>query len=193
MSKRTILIETALVIGVLTTGIAAANAAHAMPVFATVQTAKAVDQRAYVKIESTIKIERTEINDDGTKVVKLMTPNDVKVVPGDNLVFVNAYRNTGSAAVTGFVVNNPVHSAVSFTGVSENWALVSVDGGKTFGKLAELTITDPDDQTSDTQNTSPATGSRAAQLADVTHIRWIFAKPIAAGESGELTFRGIVK
>ncbi len=188
MSKRTILIEAALVVGVLTTGIAAANAAHAMAFFATVQATKTVDQRTYVKIESTIKIERTEVNDDGTKVVKLMTPNDVKVVPGDNLVFINAYKNTGSAAVTGFVVNNPVHGAVSFTSVSENWALVSVDGGKTFGKLTELTVTDTDDQA-----TGSTAGTRAAQPADVTHIRWIFTKPIAAGGSGELTFRGIVK
>jgi hypothetical protein len=29
--------------------------------------------------------------------------------------------------------------------------------------------------------------------ADVTHIRWIFAQPIAAGSGGQLSFRGTVK
>jgi hypothetical protein len=35
--------------------------------------------------------------------------------------------------------------------------------------------------------------SRAAVPADVTHIRWSFSQPIAAGSGGELSFRGVVE
>ncbi len=192
-NKRTILIETVLVVGVLTTGLAAANAAHAMPLHANVQAAGSIDQRANVKIESVIKVERIEKNADGIDVAKLFTPNEVKVVPGDNLVFVNVYTNTGSTPVTGFVVNNPVHSAVSFTSVSEDWALVSVDGGKTYGKLTDLVVMEAAEPSGAADGADTPKVSRTAQPADVTHIRWVFAQPIGGGKSGNLTFRGVVK
>ena len=34
---------------------------------------------------------------------------------------------------------------------------------------------------------------RAAQPADVTHIRWAFQNPIPVGGTGKLMFRGVVK
>ena len=192
--KRTILVETALVVAVLATGITAANIAHAAPVTAAVQ--NAVDPRSNVKIESIARVERTEKDADGTEVVKLYSPADVKVIPGDRLVFVNSYRNTGAIPVTGFVVNNPIHSAVSFMEVKENWAVVSVDGGKSFGKLVDLTIAISPSETEESGNAAAVDEtptSRAAQPSDVTHIRWIFPEAIAPGASGKLQFRGVVK
>ena len=129
--------------------------------------------------------------------VKGHSPVTTAITPGDRLVFINAYRNTGRQPVNGFVVNNPVHPAVALTEVQEDWATVSVDGGKTFGKLTDLTVTEVEeiDETEDgeTSPAVPATATRAAVPADVTHIRWTFAAPIAPGEAGELRFRGIVK
>lgn len=192
--KRTILLETALVVAVLATGITAANVAQAAPVAAAAQSA--VDPRSNVKIESIAQVERTEKEAGGAEVSKLYSPVDVKVIPGDRLVFTNSYRNTGSVPVTGFVVNNPIHAAVSFTEVEEHWAVVSVDGGKTYGKLVDLTIamipseTDEGDSTAADKETST---SRAALPSDVTHIRWIFPEAIAPGASGKLQFRGVVK
>lgn len=192
--KRTILLETALVVAVLATGITAANVAQAAPVAAAAQ--GAVDPRSNVKIESIAQVERTEKDADGAEVSKLYSPADVKVIPGDRLVFTNSYRNTGPVPVTGFVVNNPIHTAVSFTEVEEGWAVVSVDGGKTYGKLVDLTVamisseTDEGDSTAADKETST---SRAALPSDVTHIRWIFPEAIAPGASGKLQFRGVVK
>lgn len=186
-SIRTILIEAALVIGVLTTGIAAAHAAHAAPLQGAIQ---AADPRANVKIESKVLVERTEQDATGQASTKLYNPAEVKVVPGDKLVFVNTYKNTSNAAVTGFVVNNPVHPAVAFSDVNEDWAMLSVDGGKNFGKLTELEITVPAEATPEAAGTSV---TRAAQPGDVTHIRWTFDQAIAAGASGELRFTGLVK
>jgi hypothetical protein len=185
--KRTILIEATIVVGVLTAGMNTAQVAQASPLQAAVQ---AADPRANVKIESKVLVERTEQDTTGQTITKLYTPSDVKVTPGDKLVFVNSYHNTGSTAVTGFVVNNPVHAAVSFTDVSEDWAILSVHGGKTFGKLTELTVIEAADDSVETESIGI---TRAAQPSDVTHIRWAFDMPIAAGASGELRFSGIVK
>lgn len=182
-NKRTVFTEAAMVAAVLTIGISAAEAARAAPIAAAMQAAS--DPRANIKIESRMQVERSEADASGTVVTKLYAPADVKVVPGDKLIIINAYRNTGATPVTGFVINNPVHSAVSFTDVNENWAVVSVDGGVTFGQLSTLTVSIPAED---------GTGSsRAALPSDVTDIRWVFPTAIASGQSGELSFSGTVK
>tara|TARA_R110001599_G_scaffold57724_2_gene159014 strand:+ start:8627 stop:9214 length:588 start_codon:yes stop_codon:yes gene_type:complete len=191
---RIILIEAAMVTSVLLAGMTVSQVAHATPLSASVQAA-ATDPRADVKIDSTIMVERIETTASGETVTKLLDPATVKVIPGDKLLFVNAYRNTGQNAVTGFVVNNPVHAAVALTEVVEDWALVSVDGGKNFGKLSELTVTETVATATEEsgETAAPVQTSRPAVASDVTHIRWVLTSPIAPGASGELRFRGIVK
>lgn len=192
--KRTILVETALVVAVLATGITAANVAHASPTSAAAQSV--IDPRSNVKIESLAQVERIEKDANGNDISKLFSPTDVKVIPGDRLVFTNSYRNTGVVPVTGFVVNNPIHPAVSFAEVSEDWALVSVDGGKSYGKLVDLTVAVSPEQVEEGEASAEVTDLatiRAAQPSDVTHVRWSFPKAIASGASGKLKFRGVVK
>ncbi len=193
-NMRKILIEAAMVTGVLMAGLTATQAATATPLSVTIQAA-ATDPRADVKIDSKIMVERTDGAESGKTEIKLFDPATVKVIPGDKLLFINTYRNTGDSAVTGFVVNNPVHSAVALIEVVEDWALVSVDGGKNFGKLSELTLTETmataTEETGETAAPEPTT--RPAVASDVTHIRWVLASPIAPGASGELRFRGVVK
>jgi hypothetical protein len=193
-NMRMILIEAAMVTGVLMTGLSVSQAAHATPLSTSIQSA-AVDPRADVTIDSKIMVERTEEMQSGETVTKLLDPTAVKVIPGDTLVFINAYRNTGNSAVTGFVVNNPVHAAVSLTEVEEPWALVSVDGGEIYGELSELTVTESAPVVTDSEQTAEASPpiTRPATAADVTNIRWIFVSPIEPGSSGELRFRAIVK
>jgi len=102
------------------------------------------------------------------------------VVPGDKLVFATAYRNTGATAVSNFVVTNPIPAGVALAQGDAPMADVSVDGGKTWGKLANLTVTGKDGV------------KRAAQSSDVTHIRWTLAI-VAPGASGTLTYRAVVR
>ncbi len=194
-NMRKILIETAMITGVLMAGLTASQAANATPLSVAVQSA-ATDPRADVKIDSKIMVERTEASESGETVTTLVDPATVKVIPGDTLLFINTYRNTGKNAVTGFVVNNPVHSAVALIEVLEDWALLSVDGGKNFGKLPDLTVTETvaaatEEQAGETA--APVQTTRPAVASDVTHIRWVLPSPIAAGASGELRFRGVVK
>ena len=132
-----------------------------------------------VALDSEVFVERSEEQADGTVTVTLEEPT--RVVPGDNLTFVLTYENTGAEAAENFVVTNPMPEAVVFVEVIDGGAVYSVDDGSVFDALTELRITEEGGV------------ERAAQAADVTHIRWTLTEPIPAGASGQLKFRGVVR
>ena len=132
-----------------------------------------------VSLSSKVFVERVRQEPDGK--TRIVREEPGIVTPGDKLVFVLGYQNKGSAPATGFVVTNPIPGSVAFAGGESEGASVSVDGGKSWGALAALRIANADGT------------SRPAGQADVTHIRWTFARPIAASASGQLNFRGVVK
>jgi uncharacterized repeat protein (TIGR01451 family) len=132
-----------------------------------------------VSLTSKVLIEHEKVGADGNSVLVLEEPQ--VVTPGDPLVFELSYRNNASRPVSGFVLTNPVPASIIFVATDDARALFSTDGGKTWGKLAVLTVPAPDGT------------SRPAKTTDVTHIRWTFAEPIASGGSGHVSFRGTVK
>jgi len=132
-----------------------------------------------VSLTSKVFVERVKTGADGKPVTVREAPG--VVVPGDRLAFVLSYRNSGTQPATGFTLTNPIPPSVAFTGSDDASAVVSVDGGKTWGALASLRVANADGT------------SRPAVAADVTHIRWSFGRPLAAGGGGELSFRGVVE
>ncbi|MFL6845876.1 MAG: hypothetical protein ACJ8ER_13460 [Allosphingosinicella sp.] len=132
-----------------------------------------------VSLSSKVLVEKVKNGPDGKAVTVLEAPG--VVVPGDKLVFVLSYRNGGSQPATGFTLTDPIPASIAFAGSEDSTAVVSVDGGKSWGPLATLKVVQADGT------------SRPAVAADVTHIRWSFGRPIAAGSGGELSFRGVVK
>ncbi len=132
-----------------------------------------------VALTNDVFVERVSTDADGKRKVVLEEPK--VVIPGDRLLFVLNYRNASARAAERFVVTNPMPSAVQFAEQADDMALVSIDGGKSWGQLAQLRVPDGNG------------GDRPAQTADVTHIRWAFNQPIPAGASGKLMFRGVVK
>jgi hypothetical protein len=118
---------------------------------------------------------------DATGKMKNILAPPTTVIPGNALVFVLDYRNGGTKPATGFVINNPIPASVIFTGVEQPWALVSVDGGKSFGALATLKVAKGDGT------------MRPAIPQDVTAIRWSFAKPIMPAAAGKVSFYAVVK
>jgi uncharacterized repeat protein (TIGR01451 family) len=131
-----------------------------------------------VQLNSDVLVERT-VTENGQTRVTLEEPS--AVVPGDTLVFVLRYENTGRQAATNFVITNPLPQAVRYTGTVDAGASVSIDGGRSWGALGDLRVREADGT------------MRPARADEVTHIRWAFAQPIAAGQSGRLMFRGIVR
>jgi uncharacterized repeat protein (TIGR01451 family) len=132
-----------------------------------------------VSLSSKVLVERVKPGPGGKPVTVREEPG--VVTPGDRLVFILSYRNGGTAPATGFTLTDPIPPSVAFAGTDDASAVVSVDGGKSWGALASLKVVAADGT------------SRPAAVADVTHIRWSFGRPIAAGNGGELSFRGVVK
>ena len=66
------------------------------------------------------------------------------ILPGDQLVFVVRYRNAGNKPATNFSVTNPIPAAIAFSGTSDGAEIVSIDGGKSWGKLSQLRVTNAD-------------------------------------------------
>jgi uncharacterized repeat protein (TIGR01451 family) len=131
-----------------------------------------------VSLSSEVLVERVRQEPDGKATTVLEAPK--VVTPGEKLVFFVNYRNGGAEPATGFVVTNPIPDAVAFAS-AEGDAVVSIDGGKSWGALASLQVKQADGS------------SRAALPGDVTHVRWTFAQAIPAGHAGKVTFRGVVK
>ncbi len=134
-------------------------------------------------ISSVIEVEKRQKDAKGIETVSYADPGNVSIFPGDRLRITLRWANDGAEAVSNFVATNPIHAAVKFDAMREDWAEVSVDGGATFGQLSALTVAD----------TANPGQQRAALAEDVTHVRWRFANPIAPGESGTLMFNGSVR
>lgn len=132
-----------------------------------------------VALDNHVFVERVSTDAQGKQRILLEEPK--VVVPGDRLVFVLNYRNAGAQPADKFVITNPLPDAVRFADAGDTRPLFSVDGGKQWGLLVDLSV--------------PMTDGtrRAAQAADVTHIRWAFQNPIPVGGTGKLMFRGVVK
>ncbi len=130
----------------------------------------------------TLKIEAyvaREITDAKGVKRKVLQSTDT-ATPGDAIVYILNYANTGTKPAPA-TIDDPVPGGVSFTGTAENWAVVTVDGGKTYGPLTTLKIKKADGT------------MRAALPQDVTAIRWKFAQPLAPGAKGRVMFYAVVK
>ena len=130
-----------------------------------------------VALTSDVKLDRVVVTNGVSKHV-FTAPT--KVVPGDHLIFSTKFHNSGAKPIEHFIVTNPLPSAVTLAGDGYGNFDVSVDGGKSWGKLAALTVSDGKG------------GQRGAQATDVTHVRWIIPA-IAPGASGSLEYHAIVR
>ena len=152
---------------------------HSVLVGLVVLSSAAVQAATPLQLSSDVFVERHVRHADGSNAVVLQKPN--LVTPGDNLVFVVKYKNTGSKATSNISVTNPLPSAVAFNGTSDGLEMVSVDGGKSWGFLSALRVAGQDGKL------------RSVRMIDVTHIKWNLNQPLSAGSEGKLIFRGVVK
>jgi uncharacterized repeat protein (TIGR01451 family) len=130
-----------------------------------------------VTLSSDIRVEKTVV-ENGRERKVLEAPK--VVVPGDRLLFAVSYRNTSTAEVRNFVLTNPLPTGVMLAPDSAGALDVSVDAGKSWGRLAALKVADGKG------------GTRPAQASDVTHVRWVLA-PLAPGAGSTVTFHAIVR
>lgn len=107
------------------------------------------------------------------------------VTPGERVVYTLSYTNDDAAPATDIVLTMPVPTEIKYMDGSASLSGVKVvysaDGGQTFASRPGLRIVDLDGN------------SRTAGSEDITHIRWTVAGPLAVGETGTLSYKGILK
>lgn len=124
-----------------------------------------------LSVTTRMLVEQRSVAADGTTRVALVQPKHV--VPGDRVVVVLAYRNTGTQPIADLVLASPVPRGTALRAAPGGE--LSVDGRR-FAALAALSV-----------------GSRPAALDDVTAVRWRLTRPLAAGAAGELSFQAVLK
>lgn len=133
---------------------------------------------ANLALETQTFVERviTDINGSARRV---LVPAD-RIAPGDSLVFVVAWRNTGRRPVRGGALTNGIPGRVLIDAADPAMD-VSIDGGRRWGRLDQLWLP------------TPLGGTRRATAQDVTHVRWPVPATIAPGQGGRISYRGIVR
>ncbi|WP_201299059.1 hypothetical protein [Novosphingobium sp. 9U] len=134
-----------------------------MAVLATAGTALA---HSDVAMQSVVFVER--INPDQSR---RLEPAD-RLNRGDRVItVVNWQRQTGNGS---FVITNPLPAALAYQGSAWDDQDVSVDGGRSWGRLSKLHV-----------------GGRSAVPEDVTHVRWRI--PARNRARGQIAYSGIVR
>ena len=133
-----------------------------------------------LQVTSSILVESRSAAADGTTRITLVKPT--RVTPGDKVIFVLSYRNTGKQPLANVVLANPLPAAIAYRSANPGSPApeVSVDGA-TFGALDTLRVRSLDGST------------RAASPNDVTSVRWRIANPIPAGSQGQFAFQAVLK
>ncbi|WP_420605360.1 hypothetical protein [Novosphingopyxis sp.] len=122
-------------------------------------------------VGSDVYVEQSELRTDGSRQIRLEPAATPRT--GDSLVFRLRYTPTAAAGRT--MLTSAVPDSVSFIGGGD---LVSVDGGRHWGRLDELSVRDAEGR------------ARRALPEDVTHVRWIVGE---TRQRPNLLFRGRVR
>jgi len=121
-----------------------------------------------VSTESAVFVERKNAA-TGRK----LEPAD-RFVRGERVVTILRWQRLGGNG--GFTITNPLPRTIAFQKSSRTDEEVSVDGGKTWGRLGELMV-----------------DSRVASPEDVTHVRWRISPQRASERSGQIAYSAIVR
>lgn len=132
-----------------------------------------------VRTSASVFVEREFAQPNGERRIRLEPVQQVK--PGENLIYIVEYRNTGSAPVQGFTVTNPLPRTIRLAQTSDSSEQVSIDGGRSWGQLSVLRVY------------QPRVGWRPAYPDDVTHLRWRVDDRLMQGESRRIAFRATVR
>lgn len=129
---------------------------------------------APVQIANTVFVERS----DDTGASRVLEPART-LRRGDKLVYMVSWRAAQSRPQP-FTITNPLPRTVSYQRSAAGNEEVSVDGGRTWGRLESLRVRD---------------GGRLRQASpeDVTHVRWRVPPQLALAGRGQLTWSGVVR
>lgn len=130
-----------------------------------------------IRVERSLMVERFDHSSGKPILVEAPPAN---LWPGAELVYRVTYVNTDIKPQRVMVTNPLPASVVYLSGEAEQIpadALVSVDGGVSFGNLPALRV-----------RATPTYWYPAAKR-DVTHVRFVTRRPVNPGESGQFSVR----
>lgn len=132
---------------------------------------------APVTVANSVYVEREVAIGNGSSARVLEPARSLR--RGDRLVYVVSW-SAPKAKNERLTITNPLPRTIAYERSSGGDENVSVDGGRSWGKLDALRVKD---------------GSvwRYATPQDVTHIRWNVPPQLALAGSGRLTWSGIVR
>lgn len=93
---------------------------------------------------------------------------------GDRIVTIVTWHRLGGNGA--FTITNPLPESVAYQKSARDDEEVSIDGGRGWGRLADLKV-----------------GSRNATPEDVTHVRWLISAQRAESGRGHIAYSGIVR
>ena len=97
---------------------------------------------------------------------------------GETVLLVVEWQNPPSGG--SFEVSSQIPAELQYRGSSDDRQVVSIDGGRSWGRIGALRISD-------------AYGQRFATVEDVTHLRWLISSRNAAYGRGQITYSAIVR
>lgn len=137
---------------------------------------------AAIKVKSVAEVE-VEVVKNGKKELKRTSPD--KAVPGTEVIFTNVFENVSGKTAGNIVIDNPIPNDTEYKAGSafgrDCEIQFSADGGKSFGAAETLKIKGADGK------------EHTALPRQYTHIRWSYKGQLAAGKSGEVGFRAVIK
>ena len=110
--------------------------------------------------------------ENGTMIKKLEPAK--RVTPGELITYEISYKNPGAEPASNLVIKNPIPKSTVYHSAEGKFE-VSVDGGKSFGILKKLKV-------------SENGKLRAALNKDVTHVLWKLNKPLQPYAEGKVKF-----
>lgn len=101
-----------------------------------------------------------------------------RLLKGETVLLVVEWQSPPASG--SFEVSSPIPPELQYLGSSYDRQLVSIDGGKSWGRIGSLRV---DDQY----------GKRLASVEDVTHLRWNVSSQTATRGRGQITYSAIVR
>ncbi len=139
-------------------------------------------EKSSVSLKNIAEMER-KVVENGVTVIKRVPVS--KAVPDSEIIYTTTFKNLIDKPVGDIVVENPVpNDSVYKAGSAQgsNTAITySANGGKNYGLPAALTVKGKDGK------------ERTALPSEYTHIRWTYQGALAAGKSGEVSFRTVIR
>jgi len=141
-----------------------------------------VAAQAHLDVHTVVQKEEVFVNEAGESEKRLVAA-DV-VVPGETVYYTITFTNISDEAADNVVITNPIADDLVYvdgSGFGPGADMqFSVDGGKTFAVLQELTVT--------------ADGvTRAAKASDFTHVRWVMKNSLDAGAQATARFAAVLE